>query len=46
MPYIEEDDPKRPRLVRDGKKRQAWTELGEMRKDTERDSHRHVHVRC
>jgi len=46
MPYFEEDDPKRPRPVKNTQKREGWQESTEARKDNDRDHHRHVHVRC
>jgi len=42
----DEDDPKRPRPVKNAKKNDGWVERGESRKDNDRDDHRHVHVRC
>jgi hypothetical protein len=47
MPFFEDDyDPKRPRPVREAKKREGWQELSESRKDDDRDHHRHVHTGC
>jgi len=46
LPYFEEDDPKAPQPLRQLKKRDGWAERSESRKDSERDGHRHVHVRC
>ena len=42
----EDDDPKKPRPIVIAKKRSGHVELGETRKDNDRDHHRHVLIRC
>ena len=44
--YDDEEDPKKPRPVRDARKRDGAAECAEARKDEGRDHHRHVIVRC
>ena len=47
MPYFEDDpDAKKPRPVARPHKLDGSAERAESRKDSERDHHRHVIVRC